>query len=113
MRSKLSVLVALVVALALPAALVAHEGHAHKLMGTVAAVDAKANRIDIKTQDGQTVSFTVNGETRYLKGKVAASLKDVQVGGRVVATVVKEGGATTASEVQLSDGGTTPATHQH
>lgn len=100
---------------ALGGRLLAHEGHAHKVMGTVTKIDAdKSKQIEVKTTDGQTTMITVDDKTKYLKGRTPASLKDVQVGAKIVATVTKEGSVNKASEVMLGEGGHDAAKpHQH
>lgn len=100
--------------------LLAHEGEEHKIMGTVTIVHAdEVGHIAVETKDGENVTLTVDAQTKYLKGKAPASLKDVQVGSRIVATVAMEGKITKASEILLGEGGksTRPAAkmnpHQH
>jgi len=100
--------------LALPGRLLAHEGHVHKVMGTVVQVHAdKVSHIEVKTTDGTTVVLTCDEQTKFLKGKAAASLKDVQVGSRLVATVTEEGKTMWASEVVLGETTTHPKTQPH
>lgn len=105
---------AMVVAPTVAAFLEAHEGHAHKLMGTVTAVHADRNHVELKTRDGKAAGFYVTPTTRYAKGPRTAGLSDLAVGTRVVVTTKMEGGKTVATEVKL--GGTTrsakpPAPH--
>ncbi len=93
--------VAAAVLLSVSFVLVAHEGHVHKVMGTVAAVHASPDSIDVKTTDGKAVAVLVDYKTRVLKGSAAATFQDVKVGSRVVVSVVEQGGKLTASEVRL------------
>jgi hypothetical protein len=76
---------ALAVLVLFPIATSAHEGHEHKLMGTVTAVHADRHEVDIKTVKGETVTFTVTSATKYLKGTTAAALAALVPGTRVVA----------------------------
>jgi hypothetical protein len=91
---------------------VGHPGHSHakthKMMGTVKAVHADMNHVEITTKAGKTEGFYVNADTRYLKGTTKLSLSDLTPGTRVIvdarmdgekmlATVVKVGGATKAA----------------
>ena len=115
-----AVVLSFLAALAFPAALLAHEGEVHKVMGTVTIVHAdKVGHLEVKTRDGENVILTVDDQTKYLKGKAPASLNDVQVGSRIVATVTMEGKTTKASEILLGEVGksTPPAPkmtpHQH
>ena len=97
---------------AIPSILPAHEGHAHKVMGTVVSVDANKGRLDVKTQDGKSVALVLDQKTKYLQGKEPAALSDVAKGSRVVVTTMEESGVTSALEVRLPAApkvGTTPA----
>jgi hypothetical protein len=97
----------------------AHEGHAHKLMGTVKAVHAERNHVEVETKDGKTSGFYVDPATRYLKGGAPAALSDVAVGTRVVVTTKMEGKKAIATEVKIGDGasgkdpGPKASPHQH
>ncbi len=73
-------------------------GHGH-VMGTVASVTAE--RIEVKTKDGKTVTVPLTAETKYLKGDQKAARADVRVGERVVVHLAA-GGA--ALEVHLPSG---------
>lgn len=99
-------------ALALPPGALAHEGHAHRVLGTVDAIDA--THIEVTAQDGKKESYSLTKQTRYLKGTVAAKASDVTVGRRVALSVVEEGGQKTVSEVTLAgDAPASPHPHQH
>ena len=77
-------------------------------MGTVTIVHAdedEVGHIEMKTKDGENVTLTVDDQTRYLERKAPASLKDCQVGSRIVATVTMEEKITKASEILLGEGG--------
>ena len=99
---KATVVFFLFVALAFPAQLVAHEGHEHKVMGTVTTVDA--NHVEIETADGKKTSVQLNKKTKYLKGKSPATVDDIKVGDRIALTVVETDGKPTAKEVRLAEG---------
>jgi hypothetical protein len=95
---------ALVAALAIPAYARAHEGHAHKVMGTVAM--RHENHLEIKATDGKTSAVTLNEKTRILRGKTRVKVDDIKPGERVVVTAMetkgKDGKATmVATEVRL------------
>lgn len=89
-------------------ALQAHEGHVHKLMGTVTTVRADANEVEMKTTDGKTTTFYVTAETKYLKGSVPGGLADLSAGARVVVTARMKGDKAFAAEIKI--GVATPAT---
>lgn len=81
--------------------LFAHEGHAHKVMGTVAVIDA--SHIEVATKEGKKESFLLTKETKYLKGKAAAVAADVKVGARAVVSVIEKDGKKLVTEVLLGE----------
>ena len=96
--------------LALPGRLLAHEGHVHKVMGTVAVVDA--THIEVDTMEGKKESYPLTKDTKYVKGKAAAMAADVKAGARVVVSVVEKEGKKSVSEVLLAEGGLA-GQHEH
>jgi hypothetical protein len=66
----------------------AHEGHVHKVMGTVAA--RHDNNVELKTQDGKTVVVILNEKTTFARGKQKVAGDLVKVGERVVVEVAGE-----------------------
>ena len=80
--------VVLAAALAMPIAARAHEGHAHKVMGTVSAL--QGNRVELKTADGKTVTLLLNEKTKYARGRQRVDATAVKVGERIVAEVASE-----------------------
>jgi hypothetical protein len=78
----------LVAALVMPAAALAHEGHAHKVLGTVAAV-APA-KIELKTPEGKVVTVTLNQKTTFARGKQKVDATAIKVGERIVVVVASE-----------------------
>src|SRR5262245_58122388 len=84
-----------------PVVLSAHEGHGHKAMGTVSAVRADKNEIELKTTEGKALVVTVGTATKFKKGTAAAALKDVEVGLRVAVVYEQKGQALQASEVTI------------
>jgi hypothetical protein len=87
------------VALALPALALAHEGHAHRVMGTVTAFDAASNHLQVKTTDGRMLDLNVDAGTRYRKGKAAAAAGDLTPGTRVVVSYMEKSSVKTVTEV--------------
>jgi hypothetical protein len=63
----------------------AHEGHAHKVMGTVATV--QDNHLQVTTKEGKTVTIRLNEKTSVLRGKQKVAISDLQPGTRVVVDV--------------------------
>ena len=76
------------VALVLPAAVWAHEGHAHKVLGTISAV--QDNRVELKTPEGKMVTVTVNAKTTFARGRQKVDASALKVGERIVAEVASE-----------------------
>ncbi len=70
------------VALALPAAVLGHGGHTHQVMGTVTSFSA--TQIEVKTTGGETTVMTLDAATVYRRGKQKVDAKALTVGGRVV-----------------------------
>ena len=77
----------------------AHGNETH-VMGTVAALDAQ--HVVVKTKDGKTTSILLHKETKYHKGKAAATGADLKVGDRVVVHATGKGDTLTASEIHFS-----------
>ena len=91
--------VALASALALPVFVGAHEGHAHKVMGTIAA--RHDNHLEVRTKDGKTVTITLNEKTAIVRGKEKANLDALQPGERVVVDVGNGKAPMTARHVRV------------
>jgi hypothetical protein len=96
--------IALVVGLGLPSVARAHEGHDHKVIGTVSSVGGSS--LMVKTTDGKTTMVMLNAKTRITRGKAKLTAADVKVGDRVVAEGPEEKEMVTAATLQL---GTSPA----
>ena len=87
---------ALIATLAIPGYALAHEGHAHKVMGTVEM--RHENHLEVKTADGKTSTITINDKTKILRGKAKVKIDEIKPGERVVVT---------ATETKGKDGKTT------
>jgi hypothetical protein len=97
---------ALLAALAIPGYTFAHEGHVHKVMGTVSTLHE--NHLEVKATDGKTSTLTLNEKTKVLRGKTKAKPQDIKPGERVVVTAREtkgKDGKTTmiATEVRLAE----------
>jgi hypothetical protein len=77
-------LIAVLMALTFAAATYAHEGHDHKIMGTVAMIHEM--RLEVKKTDGKTATIVLSEATKILKGKESLSPSDIKTGDRVVVT---------------------------
>jgi uncharacterized low-complexity protein len=83
MKKQFVILAALALALVLPAAAWAHEGHAHKAMGTISSVEG--SNIMVKTTDGKTVMVMLDAKTKITQGKAKVERTALKVGDRIVA----------------------------
>jgi hypothetical protein len=97
--------VALVAALAIPRYALAHEGHVHKVMGTVATLHE--NHLAVKATDGKISTITLNEKTKIVRGKARVKVEDIKPGERIVVTATeaksKDGKATlVATQIRLA-----------
>jgi hypothetical protein len=76
-----------ILALGSGVSLLAHEGHEHKVMGTVTM--AAADHLMLKDKDGKDVTVKVTKDTK-VKAKPAIKVEEIKVGTRVVITAVEE-----------------------
>lgn len=76
---------ALVASLALPAALRAHEGHAHKVMGTVTTRHDR--HVEVRTKEGKIIMIALTEKTKFARGKQQVDETALKVGDRVVVEV--------------------------
>lgn len=77
----------------------AHEGHDHKVMGTVTM--AAADHLMLKDRDGKTVTVQITKDTKIVRGKEAAAAGDIKAGLRVVVTAQQVKSAMTAKTIEL------------
>jgi hypothetical protein len=88
-------------ALALSVAASAHQGHVHKLLGTVASI--QGNRVDVKGTDGKIITVLLNAKTAVTRGKAKADVAALKVGERVSVDYLQEKNANTAKTVKLAE----------
>ena len=81
-----TVLALAVLALGSGARLLAHEGHEHKVMGTVTM--AAADHVMLKDKDGKDVMVKVTKDTK-VKAKPAVKVEDIKVGSRMSSPPLK------------------------
>lgn len=88
----------------------AHEGHEHKVMGTVTM--AAADHVMVKQTDGKDVTVYLKGDTKIVKGKGSAKIADIKTNMRVVITAVtekdKDREKMVARSIQLGEVAATP-----
>lgn len=100
-------------AIGLASQLSAHEGHDHKVMGTVTM--AAADHVMLKDKDGKSVIVKVTKDTA-VKAKTAMKVEQIQAGTRVVitATEAKDKSLTAKSiEVGVVAPDTPAEAHKH
>ena len=85
--------------LVVPAAALAHGGHAHKVMGTVSSISG--NHVVVKTTDGKTVTVMLDAKTRITRGKEVLTLDALKVGDRLVAEGPENKEIVTAKSIQV------------
>jgi hypothetical protein len=76
----------------------AHGGMEH-VLGTVTAVTEHS--LSVKTRDGAVKTVEFDGETKFVKGDATATIKDVQIGSRVVIHAHNHDNALHAAEVKI------------
>lgn len=69
----------------------AHEGHAHKVLGTIAAMTEA--QLDVKTPEGKTVAVVLDAKTIYRQGKAKGDATMLKLGERVVVEAEQAAGA--------------------
>jgi hypothetical protein len=81
-------LMALVTGVAMSTAVAAaHEGHEHKVMGTITM--AAADHVMLDAKDGKAYTIAVTKETK-VKSQPAMKVEDIKPGTRVVVTAVEQ-----------------------
>jgi hypothetical protein len=107
MSKRFALAAAVAAALAIPIYTSAHEGHPHKVMGTVAAV--RDNQLEVTAIDGKKSTIALNEKTKIVRGKKSKiPPADIKPGERVVVTALQtkaKDGKTSmvATEVKLPE----------
>ncbi len=95
---------ALVLTAAVVAPTLAHEGHIHKSLGTVASV--QGNRVEVKATDGKVITVMLDAKTTVTRGKVKLDAAALKVGERVSMEYLEQKPTNVAKAIKL---GETPA----
>jgi len=77
----------------------AHDGHIHRIMGTITAVDGK--HLDVKTPSGEVLSIQINDKTQVTRAKRKIALDQLKKGGRVVVDIGNGEDPLIAREIQV------------
>ena len=94
-------LMMLTFAVTIPGVTLAHQGHAHKVMGTVSSIEGK--NLMVKTTDGKTVMVMLNPKTKITQGKNKLDASALKVGDRVVAEGPEEKDMIMAATVKVGE----------
>lgn len=92
-------LLAFVLAVAGGTLVFAHEGHKHKVLGTVTMT--ASDHVMLKDKDGKDVTVHITKDTKVLRNKKAMNVEDIKVGVRVVITAVTEKDRMMAKTIEL------------
>jgi hypothetical protein len=98
-RSVVAIAMTLALAFVVPASIKAHEGHIHKVMGTVASVQGK--NLEVKTTDGKTVRVMCDDKTSVTRGKDKLDMTALKVGERVSIDAMQEKDMMMAHAIKL------------
>jgi hypothetical protein len=79
----------------------AHEGHDHKVMGTVTM--AASDHLMLKDKDGKTVTVQITKATKIVRGKESLAAADIKAGVRVVITAQQAKSVTNAKTIELGE----------
>ena len=85
--------------LLLPVAALAHEGHTHKVLGTVTSVQGQ--HVMIKTTAGKEMMVMLDTKTTVTRGATKLDASAVKVGERVSVDYMEEKGMMMAQAVKL------------
>src|ERR1044071_2372332 len=85
--------------LLLPVAALAHEGHMHKVLGTVSSVQGQ--HVMIKTTEGKDMTVMLDNKTEITRGKDKLDASALKVGERVSVDYMEEKGMMMAHAVKL------------
>jgi hypothetical protein len=77
----------------------AHEGHQHKVLGTVTM--AASDHVIVKDKDGKDVTVLITKDTKVLRTKKAMEVNDIKTGMRVVVTAVMAKEKMIATTIEL------------
>jgi hypothetical protein len=77
----------------------AHDGHTHRIMGTITAIDGK--HLEVKTPGGENLSIQINDKTLVTRAKRKITLGQVKKGGRVVVDIGNGEDPLVAREIQV------------
>jgi hypothetical protein len=99
MRRLIAMVVTALMAVGLGGSALAHEGHDHKVLGTLTM--AAADHVMVKDRDGKDVTVLVTKATQ-VKATPAVKVQDIKVGTRIVITATEDKNKTlTAKTIEV------------
>jgi hypothetical protein len=101
-RTSLILIQLLICTLLLGTLTFAHGGMEH-ILGMVTAITDHS--LSVKTRDGAIKTVEFDSETKFVKGDAAATVKDVEVGSRVVIHAHNHDSSLHAAEVRIGTDG--------
>jgi uncharacterized low-complexity protein len=104
---KLMIAAVAALALLIPSIAPAHEGHAHKAMGTITSV--QGNNVMVKTTEGKSVMVMLDAKTKITQGKTKVEASALKVGDRIVAEGPEHQEMIMAATVRLGEVPAAPA----
>ena len=99
-RTILAALVALVLSFTVSHTVLAHEGHTHKVMGTVSAINGQ--HVDVKQADGKTVTVMLDKGTTVTRGKEKLDASALKVGEKISVDAMQEKDMMMAHAIKLA-----------
>ena len=100
MKTNWIVALAVTAALALPVVALAHEGHVHKALGTVASINGE--HVEIKTTDGKNLTVMLDKKTTVTRGKEKLDATALKVGERISVDYMEQNKMMMAQAIKLS-----------
>lgn len=107
MNSKWMIVGTLALALIMPVVARAHEGHTHKVMGTISSV--QGNHLEVKTTDGKAVMVMLDAKTTITRGKTKLDATALKTGERVSIDATEEKAMMMAQAIKLGAASTATA----
>ncbi len=86
----------------------AHEGHLHRVLGTIHAV--RADRLEVEDAAGAIHAFQITPGTKILRGEVAVPSSRLRVGEKVAVEAQEQGSLLLAVRVRLGKAPASPGT---
>jgi len=99
-RAILATFAALVLSFTLSRVVQAHEGHTHKVMGTVSAINGE--HVDVKQTDGKTVTVMLDKTTTITRGKEKLDATALKVGEKISVDAMQEKNMMMAHAIKLA-----------